>query len=370
MIARFLKKAIGTVKNDNFLTQNTWGIAGSNVWTFGNGLSYSLSNDNAYSHYLQSSEIVHCLSNLSYRIDFTITDVSATAKGWGIGPRSVHANTGAWYNFLFEINTQNGIIQPFFSYLGAGNSATPEALTGSNITCSAGEKAVLFWESKNDKAVITIINQAGQKAVYTAINTFYNTSKICLYALGGTGKFDNFQFSLSDKKNLDYLFWGDSITYGAGASLPENSYVRIAAGNQTFVKAGGSGDRTVESLQALSIMSLYTPKIVYPALGVNVITQGFSMTSWLEHLNTIKNAFSNSDCVFPTITPNPFSDPTGWNAALKGEFGNENVFDVYPLLVGSGYNMNPSYTNDGTHLIDAGQAIYGNALKTFLKARL
>ncbi len=167
------------------------------------------------------------------------------------------------------------------------------------------------------------------------------------------------------KKHIDILFLGDSITHGAFAVNPSNSYVmRVARnmdigilnqGNSGFVYDAGSIEKVCES------------KIVVTAYGINDFHRKnieLIEKDTTEFLQKLKETYKNSKIV--SILPLW----TVWNGKDESYKSAErkcikSVYEKHSDYIIDGYNLVPhdaKYFADEVHPNDEGFAFYGEKL--------
>lgn len=170
---------------------------------------------------------------------------------------------------------------------------------------------------------------------------------------------------LPQKKQVDILFLGDSITHGAFAVNPSNSYVmRVARklkvgilnqGNSGFVYDVGSIEKVCE------------PKIVVTAYGINDCCRKplrLIESETAEYIKKLKDVYKKSKIVsiLPLWTVWNGEDEnfkTAERACLK------NIYEKYSDYTIDGYDLVPhdkKYFADEVHPNDEGFAFYGDNL--------
>ncbi len=172
------------------------------------------------------------------------------------------------------------------------------------------------------------------------------------------------------KKQIEILFLGDSITQGAFAINPSNSYVmRVAReldigilnqGNSGFVYDKGSIEKVCE------------PKIIVTAYGINDINRKNIQAiekDTSKFLALLKKVYKNSKIVsiLPLWTMQNSSEQ-----ALHLQKRNclKSVYEKYSNYILDGYDIIPheaKYFDDEVHPNDEGFAYYGEFLTKELK---
>lgn len=176
---------------------------------------------------------------------------------------------------------------------------------------------------------------------------------------------------MPQKKNIDILFLGDSITQGAFAVNPSNSYVMRIARNMDIgvLNQGNSGF----VYDAGSIEKVCNPKIVVTAYGINDFHRKsieLIQKETAEFLKKLKDVYRNSKIV--SIIPLW----TVWNANDENYKSAErecikNIYEKYSDYVIDGYNIVPhdkKYFADEVHPNDDGFVFYGDYLTKELES--
>jgi len=172
------------------------------------------------------------------------------------------------------------------------------------------------------------------------------------------------------KKQVDILFLGDSITHGANAVNPSNTYVmRVARnmdigiwnqGNSGFVYDSGSIEKVGE------------PKIIVTAYGINDFHRKnieLIEKDTTEFLQKLKEVYKNSKIVsiLPLWTVWDGNDENYKSAERKCL---KYIYEKYSDYIIDGYDMVPhdkKYFADEVHPNDEGFAFYGDNLTKELK---
>ena len=175
----------------------------------------------------------------------------------------------------------------------------------------------------------------------------------------------NANLFLPIKKQADILFLGDSITHGAYALHPSNTYVmRLARkldvgilnqGNSGFVYDVGSLEKVCD------------PKIVITAYGINDFVRK-SIPSLekdtVEFIEKVRELYKNAKIVsiLPIWTKHD-SENKDFKKAERACL--RNIYETYSDYTIDGHSLVPhdqKYFYDGVHPTDAGFEYYGNNL--------
>ena len=215
-----------------------------------------------------------------------------------------------------------------------------------------------FAESFKTETEI-LYHSSGKKQRFTLFFPAYAFPIISKVELEGATVF------VPQKKKADILFLGDSITHGAFAVHPSNSYVMRVARNMNIgiLNQGNSGF----VYDAGSIEKVCEPKIVVTAYGINDFHRksiGLIEKETDEFLKTLKEVYQNSKIV--SILPLW----TVWNGNNENYKSAErecikSIYEKHSDYIIDGYDLVPhdkKYFADEVHPNDDGFAFYGDNL--------
>ena len=220
-----------------------------------------------------------------------------------------------------------------------------------------------FAQSYKTESTI-VFNASGEKQKFTLYFPYYAFPIISSVELEGATVF------VPQKKEIDILFLGDSITHGATAVNPSNTYVmRIARnldigvlnqGNSGFVYDAGSIDKVCN------------PKIIVTAYGINDYMRKDVDALKNEtkiFLRELRKAYSKSKIVsiLPLWT---VWDSRQENFKIDKRNALKSVYEEYSDVIVDGHSLVPhdkKYFDDEVHPNDEGFAYYGNNLSKQLE---
>ena len=170
---------------------------------------------------------------------------------------------------------------------------------------------------------------------------------------------------IPQKKKIDVLFLGDSITHGAIAVNPSNTYVMRVARNLDVgvLNQGNSGF----VYDAGSIEKVCDPKVIVTAYGINdYMRKGLQelRDDTVKFLCELRKAYPNAEIV--SILPLW----TVWNASQPNFKGDkrealQKIYEEYSDFVIDGHALiphDPKYLADEVHPNDDGFKFYGDNL--------
>ena len=176
---------------------------------------------------------------------------------------------------------------------------------------------------------------------------------------------ENATVFIPQKKKTEILFLGDSITHGARAIHPSNTYVMRVARNLDvgIVNQGNSGF----VYDACSVEKVCDPKIVVTAYGINDFNKkNLQMleSDTVEFIEKVKSLYQNSRIV--SILP-LWTAGDGKDENFKKDERDclKRVYEEYSDYIIDGRTLIPhdeKYLHDGVHPNDEGFKHYGNNL--------
>lgn len=215
------------------------------------------------------------------------------------------------------------------------------------------------WKASYKTETEILYNASGKQQRFTLYFPAYAFPIIASVVLEDATVF------LPRKKPIDIMFLGDSITHGAFAVHPSNSYVMQVARNMDIgiLNQGNSGF----VYDAGSIEKVCEPKIVVTAYGINDFHRKNIEAierETIEFLQKLKACYPNAKIV--SILPLW----TVWNGSKEDyKLAERNcikaVYDKYSDYTVDGYYLVPhdaKYFADEVHPNDEGFAFYGENL--------
>ena len=199
----------------------------------------------------------------------------------------------------------------------------------------------------------------GEKQRFTLYFPYY------AFPIISSVKLERATFFLPRKKEIDILFLGDSITHGAIAVKPSNTYVmRVARildvgvlnqGNSGFVYDAGSIEKVCE------------PKLIVTAYGINdYMRKGLQelKNDTVSFLRELRNAYGNAKIVsiLPLWTAWDGEQP---NFKIEKREALRSIYGEYSDFILDGHDLIPHdkrYLADEVHPNDEGFAFYGDNL--------
>lgn len=118
----------------------------------------------------------------------------------------------------------------------------------------------------------------------------HNTGQFCIQHFGGSGiEVTNWTTTSIARKNQDYVFIGDSNTYGLFSSTNALRWAENAAttANKTFVINAGIADRTAEVVSKLPEIIALAPQNVFLSIGRNDVANSVAIGTIQTNINTI-----------------------------------------------------------------------------------
>lgn len=385
---------LGTIITENWPNVSNWtkvGAAGTTFTPSSNTLLVASTQASlTLTDYLRQT--AYGLTNLNqWDVSIPLTlpsSLSATTFGVAFGLQSQAAAVGLRYSLqvAFCCDTTNaGKIAFFFqnSTTGAVYSTASLPITANDTTTitirRVVNKYIATWTittvgSANRGQSISFEINMGTSNVQSYFNP--NAGNFSIYALGGSFTLGQFSINSDVIKSPDYLFVGDSITFGYCLDNVENRYVKqiqnLFQGTYLTYAQGGNQIEDSNTNEILAICGSNTT--IVSVIGTNNVGAGNSTGVFLtkyQTYNTAVTANGNTNIVCALIPRNSF-DVTPYNAVLQSNFFS-NFFGgtYYSLWAGTGTGMASAVDcGDGTHPNVLGNRYMASALATRLALKV
>jgi len=118
----------------------------------------------------------------------------------------------------------------------------------------------------------------------------HNVGQFCIQHFGGSGiEVTNWTTTSSARKNQDYVFIGDSNTYGLFSATNALRWAENAAttAGKTFVINAGIADRTADVILKLDEIIALNPTNVFLSIGRNDVANSITIGTIQTNINTI-----------------------------------------------------------------------------------
>lgn len=344
------------------------------------GLHFSGSAPN-YNNYILRKDTT-CANHFLDTLKYVINDVSGTAFGMNFGVRSVNAY-GYTHNVIAGMALAAGSGNTGKSYITA-NAAFGYTSYGTDAIASlnVGDTIMTILERDGWTYTITSINLAnGQTSTHSVSTTSggspfaaNNTSVMSVNFFGGDIDVVYWSYTITDAKNADYMFIGNSITFGQAATSEANTYpnqfAALTPGAVVISNAGGA-DYTASLKDRLPEIIALHPSTVFIMLGGNDILFGVPLVDIEDNLiysDSVIRA-NNINVIHLAPTPRNSTNVEPLRDFLATQFPTRVILGTYDDMVDGSGDLISSYdAGDGVHLNDAGMleaaTIIHNALSS------
>jgi len=181
------------------------------------------------------------------------------------------------------------------------------------------------------------------------------------------------QFKTNPLENSDIVFLGNSLT-----ELGGNWGSRF--NNSTVKNRGIAGDVTEGVLARLGEIFYFKPTAVFLLIGINDIfankTPEFITTIIAQIATKIHQRSPNTKVYVQTILPTNTAgivttiSQTNTLLVANANANNYTVVNLHPLFANASDLLKPEYTTDGTHLTEAGYAVWVNEIDALIPSNL
>jgi len=328
-----------------------------------NGYIRLSSGDGSVNNYLRLNVTPISDENLTISATYRMSG-STSVNGMGIGKRSINT----WYPV-----SVHGVFVPQNNSLSLWqtNTSTKVAEIFLPYTPALGDILKLTYIESTDQVSIVFEDVTQKKInVVSAYDTYgvgasfitTNTGVPCVYNLSGT--IDLLSLSSYSTSRAPYIVCvGDSKTKGfssGSSSLRYPSLLSDIGNTQVF---GGSGDRTIEIVQAISRLCQKKPKYAILCLGRNDLASSVSSATWQSNYMGIVDSLENYGVTVLHQLPLPESsglDQSSLRSWILSNFSG-NTIDT------TGFVRATMVSSDGIHPNEFG---YKNVAKQILSSGL
>lgn len=326
----------------------------------------SIEFDGTTSHILElesdNAILYHQFESWSVEMTFDLGELSVNEGGLFIGIMSMNLNqrTG------FFIKGHGGAANRWFLQAVAngtngssiaGNSYTP----GISVTVTLTRTLTEFSITVDDGISAKSLSFEVGFSPYASISMPAVVTRFALQFISGTFTVNNLRWMLPDS-NLPFLFIGDSITQGQGASLLTLSYGQLLKGTTRSQTFGGRSSTTSDILLTLGSIKLIAPRKVTILLGINDILTSVSMGTIQSNYSAIIDDLLLNGIQVNIISTLPYNNSVvTLNNWLQSTYPSLAYIDAYTTLKDpSGLDMDAAYSDDGVHPNDAGHDVIYN----------
>lgn len=261
-----------------------------------------------------------------------------------------------------------------------GTSATLQAQSAGNVVRASGAWYIVRFKRYISGGLNTFECSATKEsdgsvtgsAIWTEPlsypQTHFSTStgNFCIYNIAASIKVDYLKITVHDRKNIDSLIIGDSITHGAYATDMDGRWATQVGGTRTsYSVSGGSGDVTQRVLDKIQNLIDYNPTRALLMIGGNDILFSVAQATYRANYTSIRNQLvaAGIQVVHLLATPRTTTDITALNTWIQATFTTDTIIDTYTPLKGTGTSLHATYdAGDGTHPNQAGHDLIASTI--------
>jgi hypothetical protein len=375
----FYDKTVGNNLADWSITNPTGGVSFTQS---GNDLILSgTSGGNLFQDYMILTEAgnIHKVGQTEkwkFRYRITTGTIDGNSFGIGFGWRSQSINE--------KIDHVIRPIQDTFAlaqnsiYMGdtvANGLGTQRNIAGSGFAVqSATTYEVEIWRDEFTTSITwyasngtTVLSSASYSPPIGAAARFYeNTGSPIIFQFGGTTTLHWLQASLQARKNVTSAVFGDSIPYGAWATLASDRYFEqvMSNGSGTFEICGGPADTSADLIARQEQIAAFNPQHLCIHILSNDIGFGISSVTYEANIlalqtyllaNTTSKVYWLYPCARNDVNVTPAQ--TFLDGMTIG--ARETKIDLFAVTKNAGNsNLQAAFNfGDGVHLNNTGQGV-------------
>jgi lysophospholipase L1-like esterase len=366
----FYQDKIGNLFNyENFTNLNDFTASGSTSFSVENN-KLKVTGNGAFN--FTSRILNNKITNVEDYIataEFTMTTVR-TSNSYGLAFLIQSICQFYKYSFycIYDTSINNPTSGKFIVYSGSSDGATFSTLNTSHQTIPMNINDVMRYKVVRNKNNFTFIleniTQNKKTSFYfkSSLTTGFPANQIvnnvCKFGFSKNG-IENFTFFVNKfqlerqtKKNIDYLFLGDSITFGyeVGADIYKR-YGDLIFSNTKSKKTheiyGQPGNATIDVLNLFSEINEINPVNLVINIGMNDAQNNVLATTLISNIQTLINGLdSNINIIFLLIKPfmSKIALITEYNNAIINTFQNQyQIVDTFNTLISSNNsNLHPT----------------------------
>lgn len=366
--------ALGFLINDDFTTLSSlsdYTNSGSGTFALQNGyLRASIAAGSL--DYLRNTDYGYC--NLrQWEIEAVFIPQSKAANtgvsiGIGLGVAGALA-----HRLFFNTNTTDTTRLKIF------RRNVELVATGDSFTFSTGDRIKVRFV-KSDLTYTAYVSNlttgsAEISCTYTVVssNTTNATNvpgQFHIATIGGTQDWEYFRTSSTEKKNVDYGFIGDSITYTYSSDTFAQGWQRLLMANfPTKTYTNLASPSAVTTSVGLPEALLVHARTYIMMIGGNDELNGVDPAVYQAEYKNIRNtlAAQGSRIIHCLATPRDATDMTTLNtfiSTMTALYGDIVINTFTPLA--SGTTLAAAYDRDGTHPNQAGHTLIANTVLPYI----
>lgn len=157
-----------------------------------------------------------------------------------------------------------------------------------------------------------------------------------------------------DFKGKKIVAFGDSLTFGYGASDPQFSYpARLTKLlGEEVINLGENGDTTVSALKRIDQVLAVNPGLVLITLGGNDLRQSLDLAETINSLEAIFRKLQENGIAVAYLSIKPPLVGDNWSMAIKDVVRSSKVLWIEDIL--ADLWGNPEFMSDSAHPNDKG----------------
>lgn len=251
--------------------------------------------------------------------------------------------------------------------------------TGDSFTFSIGDRIKIRFVKSDLTYTAYVSNLTTGSAEINCAHTVLSSTttnatnvpgQFHIATIGGTQDWEYFRISSTEKKNVDYGFVGDSITYTYSSDTFAGAWQRSLMSNyplRTYTNLASPSAVTISvGLQEALLVNARTYIIM---VGGNDVANGDPQATIEDNYHIVRNTLASNGAriIHCKATPRDATNMTTFNTFLDTMttiYGDLVINTFTPLA--SGTTLAAAYDADGTHPNQAGHTLIANTVLPFI----
>lgn len=358
---------IGEIINENFNDISDWTNTGSGSFSVSsNALSIS-GGDTTLANYLRYDGYGNC-SAQKFTAKMSITPATAGASTYGIGFMLIaYGGSSNVYRICIRAHFESGADFGKLEFITNNGSV---AISTNGLTASTNLHSFIIQKSDNDISAILINEVTKKKSVLTVnlsnshpVTTLVPPGyRFGIVSHGGSHIIDNFTVKIHDKKQVDFLAVGDSITAGFfSVAFTERWPEQISEATGKTYGINATGSLLIDGVNANEVLS-YQAQTIILLIGSNNVSISDSAATIRSKLAALISSLTGytvgTNLFICTLLPRItfVSQINAVNADIFADY-TSGVIDLNSPFSGSFETALSLYSIDGIHPNFAAQKI-------------
>lgn len=365
----------GDIINDSFSPQiGTYSEHGTANMTITSGNMAIDGGSSALTNYIQCDDYTYDVENIKFSMTYRMT---STATGQ-IGPLIIKKSTNGsltyqvYFGIYFCPNPNKAILQVF-------GSTVNSLYVGSEFDATTSDDLTIEGNFIESQFVIKAYVNGVQRDTYTISYNILsnplvgegkpNENVYRIVEASSTVNISNITINSSAYRYANVALCGDSNTAGYFVTNQAARHIQLLRDTYGHIVTvfSGSGDNTPSIDRCKESIALFRPRKLVLAIGTNDYVA--SPATWQANYSALVTYFEGFgiNVIVCSLLPQDANNVSGSKTWIDATYTGINpILDLYTAFKDGGTGFNPTYTDDGLHLNDAGAALYASLVNDLL----